>query len=195
MRLYLHIRKFYCTFVPYSCNQREINLINQNKMLMQKITIYFALLLLSLSAGVSAQQPESLQVHKMTGTTQSVSLVSIQHITFEAGVLVLTTSEGVFRLPLNDVGYISFGEAGSVSTAVENIESTATRLFKNGNQLTVECEYAINRLYLVDMTGKVLVNQQCSMTTEASVTLPQSGVFVLFLETTQGYVAHKVIMN
>ena len=195
MRLYLHIRKFYCTFVPYSCNQREINLINQNKMLMQKITIYFALLLLLLSAGVFAKQPESLQVHKMTGTTQSVSLVSIQHITFEAGVLVLTTSEGVFRLPLNDVGYISFGEAGSVSTAVENVESTATRLFKNGNQLTVECEYAINRLYLVDMTGKVLVNQQCSMTTEASVMLPQSGVFVLFLETSQGYVAHKVIMN
>ena len=164
-------------------------------MCMQKITIYLSLLLLSLSAGVLAQQPESLQVHKTSGTTQSVSLVSIQHITFEAGVLVLTTSEGVFRLPLNDVGYISFGEAGSVSTAVENIESTATRLFKNGNQLTVECEYAINRLYLVDMTGKVLVNQQCSMTTEASVTLPQSGVFVLFLETSQGYVAHKVIMN
>ena len=162
---------------------------------MQKITIYLALLLLLLPAGVSAQQPESLQVHKTSGTTQSVSLVSIQHITFEADVLVMTTSEGTFRLPLNDVEYIAFGEDGSVSTAVENIESTATRLFKNGNQLTVECEYTINRLYLVDMTGKVLVNQQCSMTTEASVTLPQSGVFVLFLETSQGYVAHKIVNN
>ena len=165
------------------------------QILMQKITIYFALLLLLVSAGVSAQQPESLQVHKTSGTTQSVSLVSIQHITFEADVLVMTTSEGTFRLPLNDVAYIAFGEDGSVSTAVENIESTATRLFKNGNQLTVECEYAINRLYLVDMTGKVLVNQQCSMKTEASVTLPQSGVFVLFLETTQGYIAHKIVNN
>ena len=162
---------------------------------MQKITIYFALLLLWISAGMSAQQPESLQVHKTSGTTQSVSLVSIQHITFEIDVLVLTTSEGTFRLPLNDVAYIAFGEDGSVSTAVENIESTATRLFKNGNQLMVESEYAINRLYLVDMTGKVLVNQQCSMTIEASVTLPQSGVFVLFLETTQGYVAHKIVNN
>ena len=159
---------------------------------MQKITIYFALLLLLVSAGVSAQQPESLQVHKTSGTTQSVSLVSIQHITFEVDVLVLTTSEGTFRLPLNDVAYISFDKS---STAVENVEATATRLFKNGNQLTVECESAINRLYLVDMTGKVLVNQQCSMTNEATVMLPQSGVFVLFLETTQGYVAHKVIMN
>ena len=162
---------------------------------MQKITIYFALLLLWVSAGVSAQQPESLQVHKTSGTTQSVSLVSIQHITFETDVLVMTTSEGTFSLPLNDVAYITFGEDGSVSTAVENIESTATRLFKNGNQLMVECEYAINRLYLVDMTGKVLVNQQCSMTNEATIMFPQSGVFVLFLETTQGYVAHKIVNN
>ena len=159
---------------------------------MQKITIYFALLLLLVPAGVSAQQLESLQVHKTSGTTQSVSLVSIQHITFEADVLVLTTSEGIFRLPLNDVEYITFGEN---TTAVENIVSTATRLFKNGNQLTVECEYAINRLYLVDMTGKVLVSQQCSMTNEATVMLPQSGVFVLFLETSQGYIAHKIVNN
>mgnify|MGYP003308490657 CR=1 FL=1 len=162
---------------------------------MQKITIYLALLLLLVSAGMSAQQPEALHVHKNNGTVQSAELVIIQHITFEADVLVLTTSEGTFRLPLNDVEYITFGEGDSVSTAVENVETNATRLFKNGNQLTVECEYAINRLYLVDMTGKVLVNQPCSMTTEASVTLPQSGVFVLFLETTQGYVAHKIVNN
>ena len=159
---------------------------------MQKITIYFALLILLISAGMSAQQPESLQVHKNNGTVQSAELVIIQHITFEADVLVLTTSEGTFRLPLNDVAYITFDKS---STAVENIESTATRLFKNGNQLTVECEYAIKSLYLVDMTGKVLVNQQCSMTNEATVMLPQSGVLVLFLETSQGYVAHKVINN
>ena len=159
---------------------------------MQKITIYFALLLLLVSAGMSAQQPEVLHVHKNNGTVQSAELVIIQHITFEADVLVMTTSEGTFRLPLNDVAYISFDKS---STAVENVETTATRLFKNGNQLMVECESAINRLYLVDMAGKVLVNQQCSMTNEATVMLPQSGVLILFLETSQGYVAHKVINN
>lgn len=159
---------------------------------MQKITIYLALLILLVSAGVSAQQPEALHVHKNNGTVQSAELVIIQHITFEADVLVMTTSEGTFRLPLNDVAYISFDKS---STAVENVETTATRFFKNGDQLMVECEYAINRLYLVDMTGKVLVNQQCSMTNETTVMLPQLGVFVLFLETTQGYIAHKVINN
>ena len=162
---------------------------------MKKITIYFILLLCFVSLRALAQEPTAMNVHQTNGKIQSTSLVSIQHITFEADVLVLTTSEGTFRLPLNDVEYITFGEGDSVSTAVENVETNATRLFKNGNQLTVECEYAINRLYLVDMTGKVLVNQPCSMTTEASVTLPQSGVFVLFLETTQGYVAHKIVNN
>ena len=162
---------------------------------MKKITIYLALLLLLVSAGVSAQQPESLQVHKTSGMTQSVSLVSIQHITFEADVLILTTSEGTFRLPLNDVDYIAFGEDSSGETAVENVDVNTTRITQLGNQLQIESEYTIKNLYLVDMTGKVLVNQQCSMTNEATIMLPQSGVFVLFLETTQGYVAHKIVNN
>ena len=159
---------------------------------MQKITIYFALLLLWISAGVSAQQPEVLHVHKNNGTVQSAELVIIQHITFEADVLVLTTSEGTFRLPLNDVAYISFDKS---STAVENLEATATRLFKNGNQLTVECEYAIKSLYLVDMTGKVLASQKFSAANETTITISGTGVFVLFLETSQGYIAEKVILN
>ena len=164
-------------------------------MFMQKITIYLALLFLLVSTRISAQMPDAIQLHNANGTTQSVSLVTIQYITFENDVMVLATSEGTFRLSLNDVEYISFGEDSPISTAVENVETTATRLFKNGNQLTVECESAINRLYLVDMTGKVLVNQPCSMTNEATVMLPQSGVLVLFLETSQGYIAHKVINN
>ena len=159
---------------------------------MQKITIYFALLLLLVSAGVSAQQPESLQVHKTSGTTQSVSLVSIQHITFESDVLVLATAEGTFRLPLNDVEYIAFGEG---ITAVENVDVNATRITQSGNQLHIKSEYAIKNLYLVDMTGKVLASQKFSAANETTITISGTGVFVLFLETSQGYIAEKVILN
>jgi hypothetical protein len=164
-------------------------------MFMQKITIYLALLFLLVSTRVSAQLPEAIQLHNASGTTQSVSLVTIQYITFENDVMVLATSEGTFRLSLNDVEYISFGKDSSVTTAVENVETTVTRLFKNDNQLTVKCEYAIYRLYLMDMTGKMLVNQQCSMINDATITLPQSGIFVLFLETTKGYIAIKIVNN
>jgi hypothetical protein len=160
---------------------------------MQKITIYLALLLLLVSAGLSAQQPEVMNVHKISGSVQSVSLVNIQRITFEKDVMVFTTLAGTFRLPLNDVNYIAFGEGPT--TAVENVEANTTRISLSGNQLMVESDYAIRALYLVDMTGKVLVSQQLSSSTEATISLSQSGAFVLFLETTQGYVARKIVNN
>lgn len=157
---------------------------------MKKITIYFILLLCFVSLRALAQEPSRMEVHQTNGVVQSTSLVSIQHITFEADVLVLATSEGTFHLPMNDVDYIVFGEE---TTSVENVDVNTTRITQSGNQLHIESEYTIKNLYLVDMTGKVLVNQQCSVTNKATVTLPQSGVFVLFLETSQGYIAHKII--
>lgn len=161
---------------------------------MQKLTIYLAVLLFCVSMGVSAQQPEAMNVHKTTGEVTSTSLVSIEHITFADDVLVLTTSEGTFNLPLEMVDYIAFGEK-SVSTNVENVDATALRISLVDNTIAVESDYAINALYLVDMTGKMLESQKLSAVTEANVVLPNSGVYVLFLETTQGYVAHKIIMN
>ena len=162
---------------------------------MKKITVYFILLLCLVSIKAFAQQPTAMNVHQTNGKVQSTALVNIQHITFETDALVLTTSEGTFRLPLNDVEYIAFGENSSVGTAVENVDVNTTRITPLGNQLQIESEYTIKNLYLVDMTGKLLDNQKLSSVNEATVTLPQSGVFVLFLETSKGYVARKVIMN
>lgn len=161
---------------------------------MQKMTIYLAVLLFCVSMGVSAQQPEAMNVHKTTGEVRSTSLVSIEHITFADDVLVLSTSEGTFNLPLGEVDYIAFGEKG-VSTTLENVNTTALRISLVNNTISVECDYTINALYLVDMTGKMLEKQKLSAVTEANVVLPHSGAFVLFLETSQGYIAHKVIMN
>lgn len=162
---------------------------------MKKITVYFILLLCFVSIKVFAQQPTAMNVHQTNGKVQSTALVNIQHITFEMDVLVLTTSEGIFRLPLNDVEYIAFSEDDPIGTAVENVDANAIRISQSGNQLLVESEYAIKTLYLVDITGKLLDSQYLSAAIEATVTLPQSGVFVLFLETSKGYVARKVIMN
>ena len=161
---------------------------------MQKLTIYLAVLLFCVSTGVSAQQPEAMNVHKTGGAILSASLVTIEHITFEEDVFILTTSEGTYKLPLDDVDYIVFGEK-RVSTNVENVDATALRISLVDNTISVESDYAINALYLVDMTGKMLESQKLSAVTEANVVLPNSGVYVLFLETSQGYVAHKIIMN
>lgn len=160
---------------------------------MKKVIIYFTTLLLSIPTWIFAQEPNSLHVQKVDGTVQSASLVSIQYITFEEDVLVLTTSECEFRLPLDDVEKITFSENNT--SAVENVNINSIHIFKSGNQLTIESDAAIKQLYLVDVSGKVLVSDRLASVDTTSITLPNSGVFVLFLETSQGYIARKVIHN
>lgn len=160
---------------------------------MKKVIIYFTTLLLSIPTWIFAQEPNSLHVQKVDGTVQSASLVSIQYITFEEDVLVLTTSEGEFRLPLNDVEKITFSDNNT--SAVENVNINSIQISKSGNIITIKSDATIRQLYLVDMSGKVLVNYRFASVDTASITLPASGVFVLFLETTQGYIARKVIHN
>lgn len=140
-----------------------------------------------------AQEPSSLHVQKVDGIVQSASLVNIQRITFEENVLVMTTSEGEFRLPLDDVEKITFSDNNT--SAVENVNINSIQISKSGNIITIKSDATIRQLYLVDMSGKVLVNYRLASVDTASITLPASGVFVLFLETTQGYIARKVIHN
>ena len=161
---------------------------------MQKITTYLAMLLFCVSMGVSAQQPKAMNVYQTSGQVLSTLLVSIEHITFEGDVLVLTTSEGTFNLPLNEVDYIAF-EDKKIATSAETLDVNSLRVLLFGNTLSIESDYAINAIYLVDITGKMLVSEKLSSANEASVVLPYIGVFVLFLETNIGYIARKVIMN
>lgn len=145
-------------------------------------------MLLCASMFTFGQSPTSMYIQTEDGTTQTILLVTIQKITFEADVLLLKTSEGAFRLPMDDIRTIRFNQD---DTAVENIEPDAIRITKDGNQLQIACDYAIQQLYLIDLSGKVLINERLA----SSITLPSSGVFILFLETSQGYIARKVIHN
>ena len=153
----------------------------------------FVLSLCNASTLIFAQEPSSLHVQQIDGTVQSALLVSIQHITFEEDVLVITTSEGAFRLPLENVDKITFGKNNA--SAVENVNVNTIRISKSGNLLSIESDYAIKQLYLVDISGKVLINERLASVDITNITLPNSGVFVLFLETSQGYIARKVINN
>ena len=160
---------------------------------MKKVIIYFTTLLLSIPILIFAQEPSSLHVQKVDGTVLYALLVTIQHITFEEDVLVMTTSEGEFRLPLDDVEKITFSENNT--SAVENVNINSIHISKSGNILTIKSDAAIKHLYLVDVSGKLLVNDRLASVDTASITLPASGVFVLFLETSQGYIARKMIHN
>ena len=170
-------------------------IITINLMLMRKCTIYLALLLMFLPMGVLAQEPEAMNVHNGSGLVQSTLLVNIQHITFSNDMLILTTSEGEFRLPLSDVSYIVFGDKQDTPTGIENVNANNVHISLIGTALTVSCEYAIHSLFLVDITGKMITSQKLNAVKEANVTLPNVGVYVLFLQTSEGYIARKIINN
>lgn len=151
-------------------------------------------MLLCASVFMFGQEPSGLHVQKMDGTTQTALLVTIEKITFEEDVLVMTTTEGEFRLPLDDVEKIIFGD-NDASTAVENVNTNSIHISKSGNLLSIKSDYAMKHLYLVDMSGKVLVSERLASVDMTNLALPNSGVFVLFVETSQGYIARKVINN
>ena len=161
---------------------------------MRKDIIYLTFLLLSIPTLIFAQETNSLLVQKVDGTVQSTLLVSIQRMTFEENVLLMTTSEGEFRLPLDNINKITFDD-NNTSTAVENVNINSIHIYKAGNQLTIESDYAMAQLYLVDMSGKVLVSKKLAYSNMTTITLPASGAFLLFLETSQGYIARKVTHN
>lgn len=156
---------------------------------MNKITL-FLLVLVNFALPVRSQETKAMNVYQTNDSLHATALVKIQRVTFQGKILLITTSEGIFRLPLNDIDYITFGIG---DTAVENIELTKTRITLIGDQLHIESEHAINNLYLVDMTGKMLINKKLSSQCETTITLPQTGAWVIFLDTTKGYIARKII--
>ena len=149
------------------------------------------LIVLTLSTTLTLLAQRQMQVWQ---DGVSTLLITIEKITFEADVLVMTTSEGEFRLPLDDVEKITFGE-NDASTAIENVNTNSIHISKSGNLLSIKSDYAIKKLYVVDMSGRVLNGETLASVYEGTITLPNLGVFVLFMETSQGYIARKVINN
>lgn len=163
---------------------------------MQRFAIYLTLLLLLVSAGVSAQHPEAMNVQTSIGVDQSILLEHIKNIEFVEECLVFITTSGTFQIKMDEIQNIVFGKyEGNSTTNIANVVANDIHILLQDNVLSIESEYAIKALYLVDITGKLIANQKLSSLNQTTITLPTSGVFVLFLETSQGYVARKILNN
>lgn len=163
---------------------------------MQRFAIYLTLLLLLVSAGVSAQHPEAMNVQTSIGADQSILLEHIKNIEFVEESLVFITTSGSYQILMDDIQNIVFGKyEGNPTTNIANVVANDIHILLQDNVLSIESEYAIKALYLVDITGKLIANQKLSSLNQTTITLPTSGVFVLFLETSQGYVARKILNN
>lgn len=160
---------------------------------MRKIS-FLLVAMICWAVSAMASEPNVLNLHQTDGEVESIILVDIEHISFEDDAIVITTTDGVFQLPLDEVSRIVFGKQ-STTTDTESLPAADLQLTLVDNQLSIAGGYAINTLYLVDIAGKILLTQKCNGVSETSVSLPQSGVFVLFLDTNKGYVARKLIVN
>ena len=165
-------------------------------MFMQRFTIYLTLLLLLLSAGVSAQHPEAMNVQTNIGADQSILLEKITNIEFEDDALVFITTSGNFQIMMDDIQNIVFGKyINGPTTSVADLKDNGIEMSIIGNILSIKSEYSINALYLMDITGKLLSSQKLSSVKETTMVLPNSGIYIVFLDTNQGFVARKILNN
>lgn len=158
---------------------------------MKKIVI----MLLLLSSKLLAQQPNQITIQSVYGDDTSVLIEEIINIKFQQNALLFVTTSTSFLIPIEDINNIVFNQH-EIESSVENImEQANINLSLSGNQLSIQSQYAIQSLFLIDMAGKMLINNKVPSATQTVITLPYQGAFVLLLQTTSGYIARKIMHN
>lgn len=156
---------------------------------MRKIIILFLLL----SCKLLAQQPNQMTIHTACGDDTSVLIEEIINIQFQQDALLFVTTSTSFIIPIDEINNIAFNQR-EIESSVENItEQTNVKLTLSGNLITIDSPYAIQSLFLVDMSGKMLINNKIPSSTQTTITLPNQGVYILLLQTTNGYIARKIV--
>jgi hypothetical protein len=138
-------------------------------------------------------EPTELIVETTVGEGEVVAIADILNIEFQEDALLFVTSFGSFEIPTNSVNKIVFGERSTEDpTDIADVTIHDVQISIVDDEVQIESEYSIKTIYLVDVSGKLLSVQHVSFANEARVSLPGVGVYVLFLETSQGYVAVKI---
>jgi hypothetical protein len=153
-------------------------------------------LLLFMSIEILAQQSEEINIITKTGSDQIVQIEEIINIEFVNDELIFVTNSTSFSIPIDNIDNILFGPRTetNVHDLVE-VDSDDVRISFLEDQLLINSESAIKSLYLIDITGKVLVSKKINSATQAQITLPHGNVFILLLDTNEGYFTRKLIIN
>lgn len=146
----------------------------KNKIDMKKTTIIA--LFLTASLGVMADDYQYLTVAQ-ADKEQSVELASIQKITFEVaqGNVVVTTTEGEVRFPINEMEKMYFS---ATATAVKALPTKSKALSFARNELTVN---GTGMLYVYAANGAVVRMARMEGKTNVNLgNLPQGTYVVKF---------------
>lgn len=153
-------------------------------------------LLLFMSIEILAQQSEEINIITKTGSDQIVQIEEIINIEFVNDELIFVTNSTSFSIPIDNIDNILFGPRTetNVHDLVE-VDSNDVCISFLEDQLLINSESAIKSLYLIDITGKVLMSKKTNSAMQAQITLPHGNVFILLLNTNEGYFTRKLIIN
>lgn len=153
-------------------------------------------LLLFMSIEILAQQSEEINIITKTGSDQIVQIEEIINIEFVNDELIFVTNSTSFSIPIDNIDNILFGPRTetNVHDLVE-VDSDDVCISFLEDQLLINSESAIKSLYLIDITGKVLMSKKTNSAMQAQITLPHGNVFILLLDTNEGYFTRKLIIN
>lgn len=153
-------------------------------------------LLLFMSIEILAQRSEEINIITKTGSDQIVQIEEIINIEFVNDELIFVTNSTSFSIPIDNIDNILFGPRTetNVHDLVE-VDSNDVCISFLEDQLLINSESAIKSLYLIDITGKVLMSKKTNSAMQAQITLPHGNVFILLLDTNEGYFTRKLIIN
>ena len=153
-------------------------------------------LLLFMSIEILAQQSEEINIITKTGSDQIVQIEEIINIEFVNDELIFVTNSTSFSIQIDNIDNILFGPRTetNVHDLVE-VDSNDVCISFLEDQLLINSESAIKSLYLIDITGKVLMSKKTNSAMQAQITLPHGNVFILLLDTNEGYFTRKLIIN
>lgn len=153
-------------------------------------------LLLFMSIEILAQQSEEINIITKTGSDQIVQIEEIINIEFVNDELIFVTNSTSFSIPIDNIDNILFGPRTETNVHdLVKVDSNDVCISFLEDQLLINSESAIKSLYLIDITGKVLMSKKTNSAMQAQITLPHGNVFILLLDTNEGYFTRKLIIN
>ena len=155
--------------------------------------------LLSATAGLllsvaMAQADEALIIHFANGASQKNELATVRYINFVNNQMVVTPRNGTaFYFVLEELQKLTFGEVAptNINAPTANNIDLSIHITSQGEVL-ISGETQVISLAVFDINGRRLLT---SNTNQLNVSTLSAGVYLLNVETTQGFITKKFIRS
>jgi len=142
----------------------------------------------------SGTSSDVLVVNKSNGSSAEKTLLdNIEQLTFSGGNLTVELVSGSYNYSFSDIAQLTFDQ---MTTGINNLQAQGLEVIVYVNSegsIEVKCAAEIKSLTLFTVDGKTIATVKTWRA--ASLPRPPAGVYLLAVETTQGTVVKKLIIN